>query len=142
MFSDDDIPIDYLVLYGDSGVLLAFGSVQAIFDAALGPIWSAMDTSNSVSVVSHAPLQGMLLAAVWVSILLLLKAYRPSITRSLPSAAAILPLFAAWAGSSLTLVAVLVALGVPLDAESDFLLGSASVIAGWRYLYSQGLPLP
>ena len=60
--SPDDEDIDYLVLYGDSGVLLAFGSVQAVFDAALQPLYSTLIPDSAVAVVSHAPLQGMLLA--------------------------------------------------------------------------------
>ena len=169
--SPDDEDIDYLVLYGDSGVLLAFGSVQAVFDSALQPLYSTLIPDSAVAVVSHAPLQGMLLcahclsnpglalpyhpahqshvrslvcdsAACWVGILLAMKAYRPSVTRALMQPSGFLPLLAAWLGSSLALVAALVAVGVPLDAESDFLLGSITVVGGWRYLYSQGLPLP
>ena len=135
---------EYLASYpADAGVLLAYGSVQAIFDVSLAPLYDALaPEGGAVAIVSHAPLQGMFIAAVWTAILLLLKAYRPSITRSLPSAAALRPLVVAWLGSSLGLVALLVALHVPLDAEADFLLGSLSVIAGWRFLYSQGMPLP
>ena len=33
-------------------------------------------------------------------------------------------------------------LGLPIDAEVEFLFGSISVIAGWRFLYSNALPLP
>ena len=137
-YSDDRI--DELILYGDAGVLCAYGSVQALFDVWLRPL--AELQPDAFAPVIHAPSQAIAIAALWVGIILSLNGYRPSATRSLPSSQALVPLLAAWVGSASTMLAVFVGLGLPLDAEAEFLVGSAVVVGAWRYAYSQGLPLP
>ena len=137
-YSDDGI--DELILYGDAGVLCAYGSVQALFDVWLRPL-AELQPDAFVPVI-HAPSQAIAIAALWVGITLALKGYRPSVTRTLPSSESLIPLAAAWVGSASIMLAVFAALGLPLDAEPDFLFGSAVVVGAWRYAYSQGLPLP
>ena len=129
--SEDDL--DTLVLYGDSGVILAYGSVQALFDVWVRPLNELQP--GSFAPVLHAPSQAICIAAVWVGITLALKGYQPEATRSL----SLTPLLAAWVGSSAVILGVFLLLGLPLDAEADFLVGSGVVVGGWRYTYSQGL---
>ena len=176
LFSDDQF--DTLVLYGDVGVLVGYGAVQAAVDASLMPLATAQPDLFTQSLpVLAAPLQGIVVAALWCSItiavrrLLLsldlcpcatpsrcpccsltqrsldrvsppqLDGYRAGATRTLPSQEAIIPLLAAWLGSSAILLALFAALGFPLDAELEFVFGSATVVGGWRVLYSNKLPL-
>ena len=91
--------------------------------------------------VLAAPLQGIAVAVLWCSITAAMNGYRAGATRTLPSQEAIIPLVAAWLGSSLILLALFAALGFPLDAELEFVFGSATVVGGWRVLYSNKLPL-
>ena len=34
------------------------------------------------------------------------------------------------------------ALGLPLEAEAEFVSGSLVVVIGWRWLYARWLPMP
>jgi hypothetical protein len=136
-YSDDTI--DELVLYGDAGVLLIFGTVQAFFDGLMAPL--ASSPTGLFVPVTAAALQGVVLAALWVGITLALRGYRPSATRTLPSRDAIVPLAAAWLGSSAVMLFAFASLGLRLDVECEFLTGCSACMAGWRWLYSQGMPL-
>ncbi|KAL1511510.1 hypothetical protein AB1Y20_006306 [Prymnesium parvum] len=134
--------VDSLVLYGDVGVLIGYGVVQASVDNLLLPIALAQPelfTQNQP--VLAAQWQGLALAGLWVLITLSIKGYSPRATRSLPSREALIPLVAAWLGSTAALLLCFSVLGLPLEAELEFALGSATVIGGWRWLYSLGLPL-
>ena len=89
--------------------------------------------------VSHAPSQGIILAAFWVGIQWLLKGYSFSNSRTLR----VLPLTFTWIGASAPLLAGATALlSVPLDSEIDFLIGSATVLGGWRFCLCSGVDLP
>ena len=140
LYSEDKI--DTLVMRGDAGVLIGYGTVQALVDVVLSPLAKASPGMFTQDLpVLAAPLQGILLAALWVGITNALDGYRAGATRTLPSRAAIVPLVAAWLGSSVTLIAAFAALGLPLEAEVEFVFGSATVIGGWRLLYANSLPL-
>ena len=41
----------------------------------------------------------------------------------------------------MTLLAIFAAVGLPLEAELEFVVGTATVVGGWRFLYSNSLPL-
>ena len=58
-YSDDGI--DELILYGDAGVLCAYGSVQALFDVWLRPL-AELQPDAFVPVI-HAPSQAIAIAA-------------------------------------------------------------------------------
>lgn len=132
---------DALALRGDACVLVGYGAVQGFVDVWLSPLAKAQPALFiQEPPVFAAPLQGLALAALWVAIVEALGGYRISVTRALPSAQAILPLFAAWLGSSLALLAVCSALQLPLDGEVGFVVGSATVIASWRLLVVALLP--
>ena len=140
-YRDDDL--DSLVLYGDAGVLVGYGTVQGLVDYSLGPLaQNNPDLFTQNLPVIAAPFQGILIAALWVLITQQLNGYSTARTRTLPSRAAVIPLVVAWLGSSAVLLATLASAGLPLDAEIEFVLGSATVIAGWRFLYSNSLPIP
>ena len=140
-FSDDNL--DTLVLSGDVGVLIAYGAVQSAVDGLLMPIATAQpDMFTQTMAVPGASLQGIVLAALWVGITLLLRGYRPSVTRSIPAPEALFPLACAWLGSGAILVLLSTLIGLPYEAELEFALGSATVVGGWRLLYSRWLPLP
>ena len=139
-FSEDKF--DKLVFYGDAGVLVGYGAVQAIVDASLMPLATAQpELFTQSEAVLAAPLQGIVLAALWCSITVAVGGYRAGATRTLPTRAAIVPLVSAWLLSSLILVAGFAAAGLDVDAELEFVLGSATVVGGWRVLYSNRLPL-
>jgi hypothetical protein len=138
----DDDRFDRLVLYGDAGVLVGYGVIQTLVDTALMPLASSqpeMFTQDQPVLV--ATFQGVVIAALWVGITLALDGYRAGATRSLPSSESLVPLVGAWLGSSAVLLGVFVAAGLPLEAEAEFVFGSATVIGGWRFLYSRNLPL-
>ena len=113
-YSDDDI--DSLVLYGDFGVLLAYGSVQGIFDVLMKPL--AAIQPQAIVPVLHAPSQSVAIASIWVGITLLLRGYRPSVTRSLPSRDTLVPLLAGWLGSTAVMLGGFVLLGLPLNGAA------------------------
>ena len=139
--ADDDV--DTLVLYGDAGVLVGYGVVQSLVDQLLLPIATeqpAMFTQDQPVLLPQW--QGLMLAALWVGITQAINGYRPSATRSLPSTDAVVPICIAWLCSTAVLLSLFALLGLPLDAELEFTLGSATVVSGWRFLYSQRLPLP
>ena len=136
-FFNSDDRVDKLVLYSDAGVLLGYGSIQGIVDSLAAPF-----ADGTFEPVAGASLQGCALAALWVGITLALRGYRPAATRSLPSSEWLAPLVAAWVGSSVVLLAACAAAGLPLGSEAEFVVGGGVVIGGWRWLYSQGLPLP
>ena len=139
-FSEDQI--DILVRRGDAGVLIGYGTVQAVVDFVLSPFAkSSPEMFTQDLPVLAAPLQGILLAGLWVGITSALNGYRAGATRTLPSKEALIPLVAAWIGSSVTMIAVFAAVGLPLEAEVEFVFGSATVVGGWRLLYSNSLPL-
>jgi hypothetical protein len=139
-YSEDKI--DVLVRRGDAGVLIGYGTVQALVDFVLSPLAkSSPDMFTQDLPVLAAPLQGILLAGLWVGITSALNGYRAGATRTLPSKEALIPLVAAWIGSSITMIAAFAAVGLPLDAEVEFVFGSATVVGGWRLLYSNSLPL-
>ena len=132
---------DPLVRRGDVGVLVAYGSVQAAVDQILLPVATSQPALFSQDKpVDAAPLQGVILATLWVGITMAIDGYNPSVTRAWPDC--LKPLTLAWLGSGAIMVAGFAALGLPLEAEVEFVLGSATVIGGWRYLYSFRLPLP
>lgn len=138
-----DDRVDTLVLYGDAGVLVGYGVVQSIVDISLQPFATAQpELFTQDQPVLAAQWQGLALAALWVLITSLLDGYSPDATRTLPSRDAVTPLVTAWLGSSLALLGLFSLLGLPLEAEAEFVFGSATVIGGWRFLYSQSLPLP
>lgn len=139
-FSEDQI--DTLVRRGDAGVLIGYGTVQAVVDYVLSPLAkSSPEMFTQDLPVLAAPLQGILLAGLWVGITSALNGYRAGATRTLPSQEALIPLVAAWIGSSVTMIAAFAAVGLPLEAEVEFVFGSATVVGGWRLLYSNSLPL-
>ena len=123
-------------------MLLGYGSVQAIVDFALMPLATSQpELFTQTAPVVQAPLQGILLAGLWVGITSVQKGYRPSATRTLPSTESLVPLVTSWLGSSIALLFAFALLGQPLDAELEFVFGSATVVGGWRFLYSQMLPM-
>ena len=136
-FFDPEQRIDRLVLYGDAGVLLGYGSLQGIVDTVATPL-----AGDSAIPVASASIQGTILALLWVGFTLALKGYRVAATRTLPTSDALIPLAVAWLGSCAVLFASVSALGLPLDAEAEFLVGAGCVVGGWRALYAQGLPPP
>ena len=131
--------VDDLVLYGDAGVLLVYGSVQQFFDVLMAPL--EQSPTGLFVPVTAASLQGVVLSALWVGVTLTLRGYRPAATRTLPSAEALIPLVAAWLVSSAVFIAAFTVLGLRLDTEAEFLVGCGACVGGWRWLYSQGLPL-
>ena len=131
----NDAGLDFLGIYGDAGVLLAYGSVQTVFDLLVKPIAA----TGIFLPVPHAASQGIVLAALWCGMLLLLKEYSLSRTRTFRP----FPLTATWLSSSLAMLAASTTImGVPLEAELDFLVGAASVLGGWRYCLTTGAELP
>ena len=138
----NDDRIDKLVLYGDVGVLVGYGVVQSAADTLLLPLAASQpELFTQSQPVLSAQWQGIALAALWAGFTMALNGYRPSATRTLPSRAAFIPLCAAWFGSSVVLLSTCAGLGLPLEAETEFVFGSATVVGGWRLLYSGGLPL-
>lgn len=137
-----DERVDSLVLYGDAGVLVGYGSVQSAVDQLLMPLAvSQPELFTQNQPVLGAQWQGVTLAICWVLITLSINGYRPSATRTLPSREALIPLAVAWLGSSALLLLIFFLVGLPLEAELEFALGSATVVGGWRWLYSNRLPL-
>ena len=133
--SGGDDESDSVLFYGDALVLLAYGSVTALFDVWLSRAPDAI-TIMSAPVV-HAPSQAIVIALLWLGITFALHGYRAN--------ASLWPLIAAWVGSSTIMLAVYALFGspgpVPIE-EINFVLGTAVAVGGWRYAYSQGLPLP
>ena len=136
-FFDSDDRVDRLVLYGDGGVLLGYGSLQGFADALGAPF-----ADSSFQPVASAGLQGIAFAVFWVGITLALKGYRPAATRTLPSQESLMPLVTAWIGSSAVLLIACALAGQSIQTEAEFVVGGGVVVGGWRGLYSQGLPLP
>ena len=135
--------VDSLVLYGDAGVLIGYGVVQSAADAVLLPLATSQpELFTQSEPVLAAQTQGLILAALWVGITSSVRGYRPAATRTLPSRQSVIPLVAAWLGSTTSLVAAFALLGLPLDAELEFTAGSAAVVVGWRWLYVKLLPPP
>ena len=79
--------MDTLVLYGDTGVLIGYGSLQG-FAEALATAFG----DDSFEPVVGASVQGVCYAVLWVGITLAMRGYRPAATRSLPSSEWLLPL--------------------------------------------------
>ena len=127
-----------MVLYGDAGVLCVYGSVQGIFDSAMRPV-NALLSEPMSQPIAHAPAQCIVIAAIWILVTLLMNGYRPSSTRSRE---ALVPLLVAWLLSASVALALSSPLGIPLAAESEFVLGALCVVAGWRVPYALDLPLP
>ena len=121
---------------------VTWNSPEAVVDFVLSPFAkSSPEMFTQDLPVLAAPLQGILLAGLWVGITSALNGYRAGATRTLPSKEALIPLVAAWIGSSVTMIAAFAAVGLPLEAEVEFVFGSATVVGGWRLLYSNSLPL-
>ena len=141
--SGGDPDIDFLALQGDAGAILAYGSVQAVFD-----VWQRQlplfQTFETFEPVSHAPSQAIGIAMIWVGVTWLLRGYRLGATQALFTADGLVPLAVAWLGSSTAMLCTFVLLGSPgpLGTEASFVLGSAAAVGGWRYFYTSGLPLP
>ena len=89
----DDERVDTLVMYTDAGVLLGYGIIQALFDTIMMPL--AKSPTGLFVPVAQAPLQGVVVAMLWVGVTLAIGGYRPSCTRTLPSKDAIVPLLSA-----------------------------------------------
>ena len=137
-FKRDDDP---LVRNCDAGVLVGYGVVQALVDQLLLPFATAQpELFTQDKPVDAAPLQGLILAALWVGITTAVDGYRPEVTRVWPDM--LKPLVIAWVSMSAIMIGSFALVGLPLDAEFEFVLGSATVMGGWRWLYSFGLPLP
>ena len=134
--------VDSLVLSGDASVLVGYGLVQGATDAALLPLATSQpELFTQSQPVLAAQSQGLLLAALWVGITSQMHGYSPTLTRTLQRDV-LVPLAAAWLGSSLFLLSAFAALGLPLEAEAEFVLGSLVVVIGWRWLYARWLPMP
>ena len=127
---------------GDAGVLVGYGAVQTFMDATLAPVASTNPELFALAQpIPGASLQGIVLAALWVGITSVQNGYRAGATRTLPSKESLIPLATAWLGSGTILLTLCAVQGIPLDAEVEFILGSATVVGGWRLLYSDSLPL-
>ena len=138
-WADDEF--DSVALYGDTCVLLAYGTVQGMIDSMFAPL-AALDgdIGEAFQAVPMAPLQGIALAVMWVGITYAIGGYKTDATRTLPSKEALLPLGIAWTGAASVVVSAFVLMGLPLFAEADFIAGLAVVVGGWRYFLSLGLP--
>ena len=122
-------------------MLVGYGSVQAVVDQLLLPYATSQpDMFTQDQPVDAAPLQGLIIAALWVGLTTALNGYDPAVTRSWPDM--LKPLLIAWVGTSIVMLASFALIGLPLDAEFEFVMGTATVIGGWRYFYSFMLPLP
>ena len=92
-FKRDDDP---LVRNCDAGVLVGYGVVQALVDQLLLPFATAQpELFTQDKPVDAAPLQGLILAALWVGITTAVDGYRPEVTRVWPDM--LKPLVIAWA---------------------------------------------
>ena len=142
----DDEPIDTLVLIGDAVALFAYGAVQGIVDLLLSPIASENpDMFTNADLPLESPLaQGSLLALVWVGLAQLSGSYSVSRTRQLPDT--LLTAAVTWIASSATLIGALALLASTglgpgaTPAETDFIVGSATVVGGWRLVTATALP--
>ena len=140
---DEEDSLDFLVIYGDAGVLLAYGCVQALFDVLERP-FTAVQPGVFLP-VPHAPSQAILLAALWVGLTLALDGYSLRVTRGATSQPASLQK-ALIAGLCASAILVSLALsrsdsGLTLEAELDFILGSTTALCGWRFLFMSGGPI-
>ena len=133
---DDEESLDFLVLYGDAGVLLAYGCVQAIFDLVERPL--VQKQPGLFLPVPHAPSQAIILAAAWVGLTLALDGYSLSVTRAASRTLALGKLLAAGICASSVLIGLALSQAYSLEAELDFVLGSATALCGWRFLFASG----
>ena len=106
-WADDEF--DSVALYGDTCVLLAYGTVQGMIDSMFAPL-AALDgdIGEAFQAVPMAPLQGIALAVMWVGITYAIGGYKTDATRTLPSKEALLPLGIAWTGAASVVVSAFV----------------------------------
>ena len=122
-------------------MLITYGSVQAVTDQLLLPMAESQPELFTQNLpVDLAPLQGCLIAALWVLLTRSVGGYDPKVTRTWPDK--LKPMVIAWLGTSAIMVLSFALLGLPLAAEVEFVFGIGTIIAGWRLLYSDYLPLP
>ena len=115
-------------------MLLAYGCVQAIFDLVERPLVARQP--GLFLPVPHAPSQAIILAAAWVGLTLALDGYSLSVTRGAASRTG--ASLAAGICASSILISLALSQGFLLEAELDFVLGSATALCGWRFLFNSG----
>ena len=140
---NEEDSLDFLVIYGDARVLLAYGCVQALFDLLERPVTAVKP--GIFLPVPHAPSQAIILAAVWVGLTLVLDGYSLRVTRGATSQTAALKK-ALIAGLCASGILVSLALsradpGLTLEAELDFIMGSTTALCGWRFLFMSAGPI-
>lgn len=140
-----DDPVDEFVLKGDAAALLGYGCVQSLTDFLLSPLAASQPDAFSNDVPVDAPVaQACLLVLTWVSTARAVGGYNPKVTRALPDTlvGAVTPWLVSSAiicGSCGLLSQVGIGPGLS-GAEVDFVLGSATVVGGWRLVSARALP--
>ena len=147
MCQSDEEPVDTLVFLGDAAALVAYGSVQGIVDIVLGPLAAAEPNLFDNDLPIDNPVaQGSLIALLWVLLARYSGGYSFSRTRVLPDA--LLACAATWLGTCAILLGALALLGAAgigpgaSPAETDFIIGTGTVVGGWRLVCASALPKP
>ena len=144
---DNEEPIDSVVFVGDAMALVSYGAVQLVVDTLLAPFATADPQLFTNDLPLQNPIaQGSLVAITWILIARVSGGYNISKTRVLPDA--LIYATMAWLSSSALLLGVLALLGSAgigpgtSPAEVDFIIGSGTVVGGWRLVCASALPPP
>jgi hypothetical protein len=147
---------DDFVLKGDIATLAGYGTVQGLVDYSFAPLASSQpqmfDTFVGPAVMLPS-IQGLVLAALWASIGVILgdidalNPYDVKNTRGVSPIEAAAIVLAPWFASCAISFAILGGLASAFqigpglsEAEINFLVGSYVVVAGWRVVSSSVLP--
>ena len=144
---DNEEPIDSVVFVGDAMALVSYGAVQLVVDTLLAPFATADPQLFTNDLPLQNPIaQGSLVAITWILIARVSGGYNISKTRVLPDA--LIYATMAWLSSSALLLGLLALLGSAgigpgtSPAEVDFIIGSGTVVGGWRLVCASALPPP
>jgi len=141
---------------GDVYLLLGYGAVQGVVDITFAPLAQAQPETFKMLIgppVTLPSIQGCVLAALWVTAGLTLGAidalnpYDIKRTRGIGPVAAATVALGPWFASCSLMMLLLAGLDVGFHlgpglsaAETDFLIGSYVVMAGWRVIFDSALP--